>query len=118
MIAGKTQASQYVAEWRRVIVPCDSEDLERAALAAAAALEDAFPIERLNRFVKTGGWNPDRDESEGAVEPAVAAIQSANHTGAARDTAVHQSHTEPADQHDAHQSHTEPVGPPIQEDLP
>ena len=61
MVAGKTQASQYVGEWRRTTIPAGSDDPETAAMAAAASLEDAFPRERLDEFVRTGGWDPDRD---------------------------------------------------------
>ena len=61
MVAGKTQASQYVGEWRRTLIPTDSGDPESAALAAAAELEEAFPRERLDQFVKTGGWDPERN---------------------------------------------------------
>ena len=59
MVAGKTQASQYVGEWRRNVIPGDPDDPEGAAIAAAAGLEAAFPLERLNDFVKTGGWDPE-----------------------------------------------------------
>ena len=65
MVAGKTQASQYVGEWRRSMIPAGSDDPETAAMAAATQLEDAFPRERLDEFVKTGGWDPDRSNSEG-----------------------------------------------------
>ena len=65
MVAGKTQASQYVGEWRRSMIPSGSDDPETAAMAAATQLEDAFPRERLDEFVKTGGWDPDRSNSEG-----------------------------------------------------
>ena len=65
MVAGKTQASQYVGEWRRTTIPSGSDDPQAAAIAAAAQLEDAFPRERLDQFVKTGGWDPDRNDSEG-----------------------------------------------------
>ena len=60
MVAGKTQASHYVGEWRRSMIPAGSDDPETAALAAAAELEEAFPRERLDEFVKTGGWDPER----------------------------------------------------------
>lgn len=63
MVAGKTEASQYVGEWRRTVIPGDPNDPESAALAAAADLEKAFPMERLNKFVKTGGWDPDQADS-------------------------------------------------------
>ena len=66
MVAGKTQASQYVGEWRRTTIPSNSGDPESAAMAAAASLEEAFPRERLDEFVKTGGWDPERQgDSEG-----------------------------------------------------
>ena len=60
MVAGKTQASQYVGEWRRSTIPGDAHDPESAAIAAAAELEEAFPRERLDEFVRTGGWDPSR----------------------------------------------------------
>ena len=65
MVAGKTQASQYVGEWRRSTIPAGSDDPEAAALAAAASLEEAFPRERLDEFVRTGGWDPERDGQAG-----------------------------------------------------
>lgn len=73
MVAGKTQASQYVGEWRRSLIPAGADDVESAALAAAAELEEAFPRERLDEFVKTGGWDPSRpapDGGNGAAAPA------------------------------------------------
>ena len=66
MVAGKTQASQYVGEWRRTLIPSNSGDPESAAIAAAAELEEAFPRERLDEFVKTGGWDP---EGNGRDQP-------------------------------------------------
>ena len=73
MVAGKTQASQYVGEWRRSLIPASSDDVEAAALAAAAELEEAFSRERLDEFVKSGGWDPSRpapDGGNGAAAPA------------------------------------------------
>ncbi|MCY4421923.1 MAG: virulence factor [Acidimicrobiaceae bacterium] len=64
MVAGKTQASQYVGEWRRSVIPGDAADPEGAAMAAAAELEEAFPRQRLDEFVKTGGWDPDGNGPE------------------------------------------------------
>ncbi len=62
MVAGKTQASQYVGEWRRSLIGSGSDDPAAAATAAAASLEAAFPRERLDEFVKTGGWDPERGD--------------------------------------------------------
>ena len=64
MVAGKTQASQYVGEWRRSLIPSNSDDPESAAIAAAAELEEAFPRERLDEFVKTGGWDPEGNDGD------------------------------------------------------
>lgn len=69
MVAGKTQASQYVGEWRRRVVRGDPGDPEVAALRAAEELEAAFPRERLDAFVATGGWDPE-SASEKAQEAA------------------------------------------------
>ncbi len=69
MVAGKTQASQYVGEWHRKIIPGDPDDPEGAALRAAEELEAAFPLERLDAFVATGGWDPE-NASEEAQEAA------------------------------------------------
>ncbi|MCY4176634.1 MAG: virulence factor [Acidimicrobiaceae bacterium] len=70
MIAGKTQASQYVGEWQRREIPAeggDDGDPESAASAAAAALEEAFTRERLDEFVKAGGWDPERTEQNPSI---------------------------------------------------
>lgn len=61
MVAGKTEASQYVGEWRRVVRPGNPADPASAALEEAARLEDEFPRSRLDAFVATGGWDPDAD---------------------------------------------------------
>ena len=62
MEAGMSSASQYIGEWRRIARPTDGDDLEGAALRVAAELEAAFPRERLQTFVATGGWDPARGE--------------------------------------------------------
>lgn len=61
MVAGKTEASQYIGEWRRIIRPGARGDPEPIALRAAEELEEAFPRERLQTFVATGGWDPEND---------------------------------------------------------
>ena len=65
MVAGKTEASQYVGEWRRVVRLGNPADPAAAALEAAARLEDEFPRSRLDAFVAAGGWDPDRHQAEG-----------------------------------------------------
>ena len=70
MVAGMSSASQYIGEWRRSTRPADGDDPEGAALRLAAELEAAFPRERLETFVETGGWDPERAEfPESAGEP-------------------------------------------------
>ncbi|MDE0667994.1 MAG: virulence factor [bacterium] len=69
MVAGKSEASQYIGEWRRTSRPADGDGPEAAALRVAAELEAAFPADRLAAFAATGGWDPDRAEhpdSDGA----------------------------------------------------
>ncbi|MDE0268553.1 MAG: virulence factor [Acidimicrobiaceae bacterium] len=79
MTAGMTQASKYVAEWRKVTVavnpnnPQNLDNPQDAALTTAAELEDAFPLERLNQFVQAGGWNPDKPETRTASSSPTAA---------------------------------------------
>ena len=63
MVADKTQASEYVAEWRRQTSTFTGE-AEAAALTEANRLESEFPMERLNEFVAAGGWDPDRPSEE------------------------------------------------------
>ena len=61
MAAGKKTASEYVGEWRRtaLAIPPVPDGLEAAAEHEARRLDDAFPRERLQRFVANGGCDPD-----------------------------------------------------------
>ena len=61
MVAGKKTANEYVGEWRRTSLPfsADGADIEAAAHAEAQRLDDAFPRERLQRFVANGGFDPE-----------------------------------------------------------
>jgi len=65
MVAGKKTASEYVGEWRRTSleIPAALDQLEQAAAEEARRLDDAFPRERLQRFVANGGWDPDAAET-------------------------------------------------------
>lgn len=70
MVAGMSSASQYIGEWRRSSRSVDGDDPEGAALRVAAELEAAFPRERLETFVATGGWDPERaDPPDGGAAP-------------------------------------------------
>ncbi len=58
MRAGLTGTDAYLGEWRRgAPEPC-GDDLEAAADAAVAALEAAWPAERLRAAAKAGGREP------------------------------------------------------------
>lgn len=61
MRAGKASSEHYLADWRRESQPCAATtdaELSKAAEAAAAALEAAFPPELLERVTKNGGLLP------------------------------------------------------------
>lgn len=68
MVAGTTHASEYVAEWRRVASDF-SGDPDAAAVAEAERIEAEFPLERLNEYVATGGWNPDNHQTDRPPTP-------------------------------------------------
>ncbi|MCU1428162.1 MAG: hypothetical protein JWL83_2162 [Actinomycetia bacterium] len=61
MVANKKTANEYVGEWRRtsLAIPPGEDGIRGAAEAKAQLLDDAFPRERLQRFVANGGWDPD-----------------------------------------------------------
>jgi hypothetical protein len=65
MVAEKKTASEYVGEWRRtaLAIPPEPDEIEAAAEREAHRLDDAFPRERLQRFVANGGWDPDTTDS-------------------------------------------------------
>ncbi len=62
MVADITTSSAYVNEWRQEKTPLKGEP---AAVAAALAeeLDSAFPIERLDEFVRNGGFAEPRLDS-------------------------------------------------------
>lgn len=65
MVADKKTANEYVAEWRRTTAPLATGSVVAdAAQTEADRLEASFPLERLDQYVATGGWNPDRPEHE------------------------------------------------------
>ena len=66
MVAGKKTASEYVGQWRRTSleIPAGFDSLAGVAEQEARRLDEAFPKERLQRFVDNGGWDPDAAEPE------------------------------------------------------
>ena len=63
MAAGLTQASDYVAEWRRTSEPLPdgspSAELQTAANAAAAQFEAAYSRDRLTAIAANCGFDPE-----------------------------------------------------------
>lgn len=57
-VAGKTDTSSYVAEWRRETAPLTG-DTTGVARARATELEADFPQARLEQLVRAGGVEPD-----------------------------------------------------------
>ncbi|HET6468542.1 MAG TPA: virulence factor [Geminicoccaceae bacterium] len=55
MRAGLTGTDAYLEEWRRSTPEPCGDDLEAEAMAAAAALEAAWPPERLRALVERSG---------------------------------------------------------------
>ena len=62
MAAGLTQASDYVAEWRRTSEPHEGpttpDALQAAAAATAARFDAEYPKERLVALSRNGGFEP------------------------------------------------------------
>jgi len=58
MIAGRTTAQEYVAEWRRVSHPLVGP-AATAAESLAARLDAEYPNERLHSLIENAGWEPD-----------------------------------------------------------
>lgn len=54
VVAGLTDTSSYVAEWRRVTGPVDGDPTD-AATAEAERLDAAYPPDRLEALVRAGG---------------------------------------------------------------
>ncbi len=53
-VAGLTSTDDYVAEWRREARPCEG-DAATTVAAEAARIDEAFPTDRLERLVRSGG---------------------------------------------------------------
>lgn len=55
MRAGLTGTDAYLEQWRRAAPEACGDDLDAEAGAAAAALDRAYPAERLRALVAAGG---------------------------------------------------------------
>lgn len=57
-VAGLTETSAYVAEWRREASPLDpSDDAQQRAEETAAGLEQTYNRDQLEELVRAGGLN-------------------------------------------------------------
>ena len=54
MRAGLIGTDTYLEEWRRTARPC-GDDLEAEVAAAVAQIETDYPVERLERLVRSSG---------------------------------------------------------------
>lgn len=57
MTVGARDSDAYLAEWRRGPSEPVGDDLDQEADTAAAALEAAYPTERLKTLIQSEGWD-------------------------------------------------------------
>ena len=62
MIAGAKDANSYIAEMGQESRAFEGDDLELAVATLVADIEAEFTMERLNQFVRCGGFHPDHHE--------------------------------------------------------
>jgi len=61
MLAGAKDASSYIAEMGQESRPLDGDDVEAAVATLVAEIEAEFTMDRLNEFVRCGGFHPDTE---------------------------------------------------------
>ena len=61
-VAGLTDTDSYIAQWNRKTSDCDDE-LASIVANEASAIENAYPLERLEKLVKQGGIETDESMS-------------------------------------------------------
>ena len=61
-VAGRETYDKYIEEWRRETSIC-SDDLQASVDAEAARLDKAFPRQRLENLVATGGIDPKKESA-------------------------------------------------------
>ena len=57
MVDGADAADDYLAEWRRSDPVACSDDLDAEAAKLAADIESDYPADRVQKLVKTGGFD-------------------------------------------------------------
>jgi len=58
MIADKKDANSYISEMGQETRPLETDDIEAAVTSLVAKIEAEFTMDRLNEFVRTGGFDP------------------------------------------------------------
>ncbi len=58
MLADKKDANSYIAEMGQEVRPLEGDDLQAAAQQVVADIEAEFTKDRLNEFVRNGGYHP------------------------------------------------------------
>ena len=67
MVADKKDANSYIAEMGSETRPIDPDtDVDDAVASLVADIEAEFTKERLNEFVRAGGFTPDTGEPDGS----------------------------------------------------
>ncbi|MBS1264738.1 MAG: hypothetical protein MAG471_00564 [Acidimicrobiaceae bacterium] len=61
-VAGLTETDDYVAEWRREAVECGA-DMAAAVAIEISRIHEAFPPERLELLVSSGGLDKDTTDT-------------------------------------------------------
>jgi len=61
MIAGAKDANSYIAEMGQESRPLEGDDVEFAVATLVAEIEAEFTMDRLNEFVRCGGFHPDHN---------------------------------------------------------
>lgn len=65
MVADKKDANSYIAEMGQETRPIDPEaDVDDAVAELVTSIEAEFTKERLNEFVRTGGFTPQEPDSQ------------------------------------------------------
>ena len=58
MLADKKDSNSYIAEMGQEVRPVAGDDLQLEVTTLVAAIEAEFDMERLNEFVRNGGFAP------------------------------------------------------------
>ena len=62
MIAGAKDANSYIAEMGQESRPLVGDNVEAAVATLVAEIEAEFTMDRLNEFVRCGGFHPDHND--------------------------------------------------------